>query len=149
MSRALHISTAILSCGILCIALCAILLQPRSRAASAVIVNGRTIRLEIAATPAAMARGLSGRASLDQEAGMLFMLPYRGIHAFWMKGMEFPLDIIWLDEGQVVEVATLPAPTSSSYIPRHDPVNPADRVLELNAGRAKLLDIRPGTTIGI
>lgn len=107
-------------------------------------IEGRIIKVEVMRTPRQLQQGLSGRDHLPRDSGMLFILPERGLHAFWMKDMKFALDIIWLDAGRVVEVATLPAPTSTAYIPRHEPLSQADSVLELNAGMAHELGLKQG-----
>jgi len=41
--------------------------------------------------------GLSGRTSLDGE-GMLFVFEESGNYGFWMKDMNFPIDILWIDD---------------------------------------------------
>jgi len=43
-------------------------------------------------------RGLMFRKSLPQNQGMLFLFDKSGQHRFWMKNMNFPLDIIWIDQ---------------------------------------------------
>lgn len=111
---------------------------------TSILIGGRELKVEAVRSPWDLYRGLSGREDLPGDSGMLFLLPYRGIHPFWMKDMKFAIDIVWLDGGQVVEVATLPAPTSSAFVPRHDPVNLADRVLEVRAGMAQELGLKPG-----
>lgn len=110
-------------------------------------IGGRTLTVEAIRSPFDLRRGLSGREDLPTDSGMLFILPYRGIHPFWMKDMKFALDIIWLDGGRVVEMATLPAPTSTAYIPRHDPIHAADRVLEVKAGMAQELGLKQGFSL--
>jgi len=107
-------------------------------------IGDRELTVETVRSPWDLYRGLSGREDLPRGSGMLFLLPYRGIHPFWMKDMKFSIDIVWLDGGQVVEVATLPAPTSTGFVPRHDPVYQADRVLEVRAGMADELGLKPG-----
>lgn len=41
--------------------------------------------------------GLSGRTSLA-EGGMLFIFEKAGNYGFWMKDMNFPIDILWIDD---------------------------------------------------
>lgn len=43
-------------------------------------------------------RGLSGHKSLDEGEGMLFIFDTPGIYGFWMKDMEFAIDIVWIGE---------------------------------------------------
>src|SRR3989338_7646161 len=59
-------------------------------------INGVEINVELASTPEARAQGLSGRASLGENEGMLFIFEKPGKYDFWMKDMNFPIDIIWL-----------------------------------------------------
>lgn len=116
--------------------------------ASNVIIDATALRLEIADTDAARVQGLSDRASLDADAGMLFIFPSRGIYPFWMKDMHFPLDMIWIDGDRIVEIATLPPPASSTIVPAtHTPLHAADKILEINAGTAKEMGLKPGVRI--
>jgi uncharacterized membrane protein (UPF0127 family) len=113
--------------------------------------EGRTVdltgfRLEIADTDAIRQRGLSGHEPLSVEEGMLFVFPEAGIYPFWMKEMLFPIDILWLRDGRVVDIATLQPPTDGSLVPEtHVPHAKANQVLEINAGRAKQLGIEEGS----
>lgn len=100
------------------------------------LIGGETINLEIADTSAKQAKGLSGRASLFPDQGMLFVFPEVGFHNFWMKDMNFPIDIIWLDANyKIVSIKGNVAP--ESYPETFAPSAPALYVLELPAGFAK------------
>lgn len=57
----------------------------------------KTIMAEIANTKEKRELGLSGRRDLLADRGMLFVFDKPGVYGFWMKGMNFPIDIIWLD----------------------------------------------------
>jgi uncharacterized membrane protein (UPF0127 family) len=94
----------------------------------------RCYTAEIVADDATRERGLSGRPSLCSECAMLFVFPDEGKYGFWMKGMRFPLDIVWVDgEGTVVHIERAVLPESTQvYLPG----NPARYVIELNAGAA-------------
>lgn len=59
-------------------------------------IAGQNIRVDLALTPMERSRGLSGRQSLNDDAGMLFVFDYLGYYPFWMKEMNFSIDIIWL-----------------------------------------------------
>lgn len=116
-------------------------------------VNARSVdltgfRLEIADTNESRRVGLGGHAPLSSEEGMLFVFPEAGIYPFWMKDMSFPIDIIWLYEGRVVDIATLQPPSAGSITPEtHVPMVRADQVLEINAGRAAQLGIEKGSLL--
>lgn len=121
---------------------------PPARSVERHVVDLTGFRLEIADTNATREHGLSGHDPLKLEEGMLFEFPEAGIYPFWMKEMKFDLDIVWMRQGQVVEVVTLPAPDPEDLIPAtHVPTQKADQVLEINAGRAKQLGLEPGAIV--
>lgn len=62
---------------------------------------------------------------------MLFVFPEAGLHRFWMKDMNFPIDIYWLGKNyEVVDVAKNVPP--ESYPKTFSPKSPANYVLETN-----------------
>ena len=77
-------------------------------------VAGVTFIVEVADTPEARATGLSGRDSLGSDRGMWFDMDRTAPASFWMRRMEFPIDIIWVSESLrvtgMVERAPPPAP---------------------------------------
>ena len=109
-------------------------------------IKDQTITVDIAATPAARARGLGGRLELPANSGMVFIFDKSERHNFWMKDMFFPIDIIWIDGGQVVDITeNVPPPALGQLkLPLYSPANPANIVLEANAGFAAKYNIRVG-----
>ena len=109
------------------------------------------IRVLVADTQSERAAGLSGYAGLPEDAGMLFVLPEPTQPAFWMKGMLFAIDIIWLRDGTVVQIdASVPPPpedTADEQLPRYRPDEPITHVLELTAGSAARLGITVGSRV--
>lgn len=109
------------------------------------------VRVELAQTAAERTRGLGGHAPLGADEGMLFVFPEAGRHSFWMKGMAFALDIIWIRDGQVVHVlADVPPPrpgTADSELPLYTPPAAADYVLEVPAGFAARWGIQAGSRV--
>ena len=69
-----------------------------------VTIRGARVATEVAVTPAAQARGLGYRDSLDWNHGMLFPYETPGFRSFWMKGMRFDIDIVWIRAGRVVDI---------------------------------------------
>ena len=61
-------------------------------------VNNIAISVELADTPKKQAMGLSGRETMAENRGMLFLYDKAGFYGFWMEDMRFPIDIIWFDE---------------------------------------------------
>ena len=60
--------------------------------------NNKTFKVETVVSPQAIERGLSGRESLASGTGMLFIFSSLQKQSMWMPDMNFPLDVVWLDE---------------------------------------------------
>jgi uncharacterized membrane protein (UPF0127 family) len=103
-------------------------------------IGGLVVQAEVPVPEGdAFYRGLGGRESLPDDRGMLFVFPDSGRHAFWMKDMLIPIDIIWVSaEGQVVDVQTAqPEPgVPDPQLRRYNPSGEAKYVLEVRAGLA-------------
>lgn len=116
--------------------------------ASIIIGNDITITAEIANTPDKRANGLSGKDALPVNTGMLFIFDEKGYYAFWMKDMNFPLDIIWLDDQfSIIDMKEYVSP--DTFPMRFSPVSPAKYVLEANAGFAEGNNLAVGDTIDV
>ena len=107
-------------------------------------VKNEHFQLEIADTSLKRAQGLSGRESMPENQGMLFVFDKPSKYAFWMKDMKFPLDIIWLNNNQIVYVAENAAPMTISNLKVYSPKSEADSVIELNAGSFGRLGLKIG-----
>ena len=71
-----------------------------------VTAQGEVARLqvEIADTPETRSVGLSGRAEIPEDTGMLFIIPNRG-SGFWMKDTLVPLSVAFLARcGEIVDI---------------------------------------------
>lgn len=106
-------------------------------------VGQTRIAVETAATAWQRAKGLSGRADLDQDSGMLFIFKEPARHGFWMRGMNFDLDFIWISGDKVVEI------TENVGVERMDirPQQAIDKVLEVNSGFAAEHKIKVGDKV--
>ncbi|HEU4429193.1 MAG TPA: DUF192 domain-containing protein, partial [Myxococcota bacterium] len=100
---------------------------------------------DVVDTPALRARGLSGRAALAPDEGMLFLFETPAIQSFWMKDMRFPIDIVWIRDQRIVGITPdVPVPRTPRELPQfHSPV-PCDVVLEVRAGTARRWGLRLG-----
>jgi len=117
-------------------------------ATSVIQVGSSSYTIEIADTADKKTRGLSGRTQLAANKGMLFMFETKDIYAFWMKDMQFPLDFIWIDQDTVVDITeNVPPPLTATYLPRYQPKQPVDKVLEINAGQVEQNNIKIGDKI--
>jgi len=114
-------------------------------------INGREFKLLLAKTDTELIRGLSGRPSLPDDQGMLFVFKEKGLYPFWMKDMKFPIDIIFIDESRIdsiVENAQPPKPGEDlSNLPIYRPKNPVNYVLEINGGLARKYHFLEGDTV--
>ena len=101
--------------------------------------------VEVAGTPEQWARGLMFRTELARDGGMLFLFPRERRVRMWMKNTLVPLDMIFITRsGQVAEVVANTRPQSLEVIA---PQTPVPTVLELRAGIAARLGIRPGDSV--
>jgi hypothetical protein len=118
-----------------------------SEISTSVEIRGVIIPVEIA-TGTAIQKGLSGRASLNSESGMLFVFSKPDIYRFWMPNMNFPLDIIWINRGKVVDITKNALNNFDPANPRfYTPSTPARYVLEVNAGFTEKKHIKTGDMV--
>ncbi len=103
------------------------------------------LTVEVADTPNAQSRGLSGRAGLANDAGMLFTYAASTTPRFWMPQMRFALDLIWIADGRVVGVT--PGVTPDTYPDTFSPPQPVTQVLEVNAGWAASHGVAAGAAV--
>jgi len=112
-----------------------------------VVIRGRTIGVEIADEMREQIAGLSGRESLCPDCGMLFVFPDKQVRHFWMKNMNFPLDIIWIGDGKILNISENLSPEGESPEKIYTSTLPANYVLEVNAGFAERHGIKVGDGI--
>ena len=113
-----------------------------------VCLRDACIDVEIADTDAKRQKGLMYRENLPENQGMLFIFEYEAPHRFWMKNTLIPLDIIWIHQGKVVDVSLDVANPYGNEEPKVVyPIEPADLVLEVNAGWARTHQIKIGDMV--
>jgi uncharacterized membrane protein (UPF0127 family) len=106
-------------------------------------LDGNTLYVEVADTEAAREQGLGGHSPLSGDQGMLFVFQKDGVYPFWMKGMTFSLDIIWLSSDGTITYIVQNIPPET-YPHSFGPQTPARYVLELNAGYARTHGVKVG-----
>jgi uncharacterized membrane protein (UPF0127 family) len=117
-------------------------------------VGNTVFTVELATSTIAQARGLSFRASLSEGHGMLFIFNQPAVQNFWMKDMNFSLDMIWIGGGKVLGFAQNAAPQPGTplwSLTIYNSPDGTDEVLEVNAGTVAQDNIQIGdpVTIGI
>jgi uncharacterized membrane protein (UPF0127 family) len=113
---------------------------PWSTDTARITIGDEVIDAQIADTGDLRSRGLGYRDGLAPGTGMLFVYNSPSVHTFWMKGMRFCLDIIWIEEGEIKGAAESVCPVdgvSDSELPRYESPEPVTYVLELPAGWMK------------
>lgn len=105
-------------------------------------VGDQIFEVEIADEPLEHSRGLSGRTNLPGNQGMLFMFNDIASRKFWMNGMQFPLDIIWILGDEIIGFSENLPPASGTDYPLYSPPAPVDKVLEINAGLVEKLGLK-------
>lgn len=117
-----------------------------------VAVSGRIFSVAVADTAVKRAQGLSGVPKMEVDEGMYFMFPIPATYSFWMKDMQFPLDIVWIRDNRIVSISeNVPAPTSSNTfsLPTYTPEAAVDRVLEIGAGLSSRYGFSKGQEIAV
>jgi len=97
-------------------------------------IGAQTFSVSVAASPQERERGLSGSPALAAESGMWFVLPTSDRHGFWMRGMNFPIDLVWVGPAHQVLGAITLQPCEGELCRTHMPPSPVAYVLEINAG---------------
>lgn len=101
-------------------------------------------KLDIAATPAQQECGLMFRKTMPRDVGMVFpFAPPRPL-TFWMENTILPLDLIFVGaDGRVIGIGN-GVPFSRDMIASG---GVAARVIELNAGEARRIGLKPGDRV--
>lgn len=110
-------------------------------------IGSALFSVEIADTEQQRERGLGNRDALCDTCGMLFLFDSSGKYAFWMKDMRFPLDILWIRDGKIVHIERN-VDFRNQYKVYHSE-QPADRVLEVNAGICTQWSIQEGDMVAL
>ncbi len=121
-------------------------------ASDQVKIDRAVFNVEIASTTVEEARGLSFRPSLGPDQGMLFLFSTSSVKSFWMKDMNFPLDMIWIGGNTVVGFAQNVQPQPGAQLWQlsiYNSPDGTDKVLEVNAGTVAKYGIKVGDAVQI
>ncbi len=108
------------------------------------------LNIERVETSESRRQGLSDRVSLCDRCGMLFVFESNNYYTFWMKDMNFDIDIIYLDaDMRIVNIFENVSKESYKKSPPETFSNTklAKYVLELNSGKSKSLGLKIGEKI--
>ncbi|PIR61285.1 MAG: hypothetical protein COU68_00230 [Candidatus Pacebacteria bacterium CG10_big_fil_rev_8_21_14_0_10_45_6] len=113
-------------------------------------IGSRIITVEVAGTLYRQQKGLGGRDDINSTEGMLFPLDMAARHPVVMRDMRFSIDVVWIREGVVVDIAPelQPEPgVGEGQLTRYYPRAEANAILELPAGKAEEYGIKIGDRI--
>ena len=129
--------------GLICYGVLVVVQQLMRRPIS-LSVGRATLAAEVVQKPAELKKGLAGRKKLESQQAMLFVFPQDKRWTIWMKGMDIPLDILWLDANKkVIHIETDVQPDGEPH-KEYQPDKPARYVVEAAAGVVKRYGIRVG-----
>jgi len=112
------------------------------------IVAGQNFTVELAYKRTTRARGLMFRKELPPDAGMLFIFAEAQPRSFYMMNCLIDLDLIFIEPtGRIAKITTMKAPLPGRPLIYYDCFSPVKYALELPAGTAGKLKLRPGARI--
>ncbi len=104
------------------------------------------VEAHIADTPALRTKGLSNVAQLKLNEGVFFVFPEDGYYSFWMKDMNFAIDILWISKEKKI-VYQLQSITPETYPHSFTSPTQARYVLEVPAGFVERHNILVGDAV--
>jgi uncharacterized membrane protein (UPF0127 family) len=129
-------------------------ISDHSKIQAALELQSKTLplTLEVVNTPVSLAEGLGNRTEIGSD-GMLFVFQEPTETHFWMYGMQFDLDLIWIKGDTIVDITkSVPAPRNADTqnkptnrnLSRYLSPGEIDMVLEVPAGFSREQGILPG-----
>lgn len=116
---------------------------------SMIRLNGVRYHVSIMRTDLEREKGLSGTEKLPEGNAMLFVFPQSDTWRMWMKDMNYPVDIVWVnDAGQVVHTVSDAQPSSYPKT-MFQPDTPARYIIEFPAGTVEKTRIQNGNPVGL
>lgn len=115
----------------------------------AIRLHGYTYHMTIMRTSDELQRGLSDTQGLASDHAMLFVFPSNDTWPIWMKDMNYPIDIVWLDSDRNVVYMAKDAKPSSYPDTQFKPDKNARYVIELSSGTIERTGIKIGDPAGL
>lgn len=115
-------------------------------------LKGESLQVLVAKSPRHQYRGLGKRDALAPYDGMLFVFTIPHRVGIVMRDMRFPIDIVWLDKGEVVDIAPrvpLEPGKEDGELTVYRPRLSANTVLELPAGWAEEHGLKIGDRLRV
>ncbi|MEZ6191317.1 MAG: DUF192 domain-containing protein [Phycisphaerales bacterium] len=128
--------------------------QAEESTTQAVTIKSETFTLELALDDASRLQGLSDRAEIADDGGMLFVFPKEAVREFVMRRCLVPIDIAFLNaHGEVVWMHAMQIesdPNTPEYrLKRYSSHYPAQFAIELKEGTIRRLGLAQGDRIDL
>ncbi|MCX6779743.1 MAG: DUF192 domain-containing protein [Candidatus Magasanikbacteria bacterium] len=117
-----------------------------------VTINNRALNVLVSDNIKHWVKGLGGRKDLGEYDGMIFLFPSAVQHVFVMRDMQFPIDIIWIKDNKIVDMAPnvpLDPVTTEAELTPYAARDISNSVLELKAGSMDNLHLKIGDNVQI
>lgn len=122
----------------------------KDSALAQVIINDKIIYVEVPQTQSDRIKGLGSRETLAEDQGMLFVFEKKQKPGFVMRQMQFPLDFIWINDNQIVEITkNVTIPLDNQDLTVYYPQAEVNYVLEVNAGYCEKNNFQVGDWVEI
>lgn len=112
-------------------------------------INGKKINVEVADTKEKQIEGLMYREKLDENSGMLFVYNDSKVRNFWMANMQFPLDMLFINESNAVIKIEDAGLCENKICNVYSSDIPAMYVLEVNTNFTEENNIKTGDLVSI
>lgn len=113
-------------------------------------INKHKVNVKVARTIDEKKKGLSKIKTLKESDGMVFPFDTSAKYPFWMRDVEFPLDIIYIQNDTIVDIIKNAQPQAGkdvSQIPVLTPKADANFVLEVVGGYTDKYKIKIGDKV--
>ncbi|RJQ27704.1 DUF192 domain-containing protein [Candidatus Parcubacteria bacterium] len=116
-----------------------------------VLVGNHAFDVYVAKNDKERMAGLTKYDKLDKDKGMLFVFDKKDNYSFWMRNMKFPIDIVFIDENKIIDIAEGAEPVKGDENPSGVPIyrskEKGNYVLEVNSGLVKEYSIKVGDKV--
>ena len=98
------------------------------------VISGTPVKLTVASTDTSKSKGYSNKSEPEENKGMMFVFDKEENLGFWMKDVDFPLDILFFNSnGDLVKHHTMPTVKDNKLI-TYNSEKPARFAVELRKG---------------
>lgn len=137
------LSWALIALVLLLVAAAAVyILWPQMQPHATLRIGDGVFKTKVAKTSAEREKGLTETTELREDQAMLLVYERNDKWDIWMKDIEYPLDIVWLDASKTVVHIVKNAPPESYPYEKFTPKKEARYVLELPGGTVSKKSIK-------